>query len=88
MIEEPNSREYILTNDALKLNSDIQKFVNKNCNDLEYVILRNNDGTMDKLKFENKKMFDVTTITNEMRDFIGIKSNLLRDVLIVKSFVR
>ena len=85
---EPISRDYILTNDALKLNSDIQKFVNKKCNDLEDVLLRENDGTMDKSNFEDKKMFDVTTITNEMRDFITIKSNLLRDVLRVRSYVR
>ena len=87
MKEDPNPREYILTNDALKLNYDIQKFVNKKCCELD-VLLRKNDGIMDKSNFEDRKMFDITTITNEMRDFITIKSNLLRDVLRVISYVR
>ena len=88
MIEDPNSREYILTNDALKLNSDIQKFINNKCIELEDVLLRKNDGTMDKSIFGDKKMFDVITITNEMRDFIQFKGNLIRDVLRVKNCVR
>ena len=30
MSKDPNSREYLLMNNALKLNSDIQKFIYKN----------------------------------------------------------
>ena len=28
-MDDPNSREYILTNDALKMNSNIQDYINK-----------------------------------------------------------
>ena len=77
MNKDPNSREYILTNDAVKLNSDIQKFVNKNCIEIEDLLLKDNDETKDKLKFEERQMFDVMNKLKEIRDLVEVKANLL-----------
>ena len=55
-MHDPNSRDYILTNDALRMNSDIQNFINKKCVEIEELILKKNDGIETQWKFDNKNV--------------------------------
>ena len=86
-MDGPNSRDYILTNDALKMNSDIHNFINKKCIEIEDLILKKNDGIESQWVFDNKKCSNIADKLEEMKSFVIYRSHLLLDVMKIKNFV-
>ena len=86
-MDGPNSRDYILTNDALKMNSNIQNFIDKKCVEIEELILKTNDGIETQWAFNNKKCSNIADRLDEMKSYILYKSHLLLDIIKIKYFV-